>query len=91
MSVSLVDAKHLPVYGPYTAPSSRTIGVPHGKSVVTPYTGFSWTDQGDRTYRVGTRWNVAPGAVLSLEGTHNNGLGEEPGTSAIMLRAEVRW
>ena len=43
------------------------IGVPGTRGVATPYTGLSLGEGGQRTYRAGARWNVAPGATLGLE------------------------
>ena len=40
------------------------IGVPGTRGVVTPYAGLSLSEGSSRTYRAGTRWNLAPGAVL---------------------------
>ena len=42
-------------------------------------------------YRAGARWNVAPGAVLGLKGTHKPEPGERGQTTEIMLRNEGRW
>ena len=59
--------------------------------IVTPYTGLSLGGAGSRTWRTGTRWQLAPEATMGLEATRNAGAGEEPSTNAIEFRTEVRW
>ena len=66
------------------------MSVPRTRGVVTPYTGLS-LGEGARTYRAGTRWNLAPGAVLALEGTRYDGPNEAVGTNAIEFQTELRW
>ena len=66
------------------------MSVPQTRGVVTPYTGLS-LGEGARTYRAGTRWNLAPGAVLGLEATRQGGANGTAGTNAIELRTELRW
>ena len=67
------------------------MGVPGARGVVTPYTGLSLSEGSSRTVRAGTRWNVAPGAVLGLEATQQGGTNGTPGTWAIEFRTELRW
>ena len=43
--------------------------VPGTSGVVTAYTGLSLIEAGGRTWRTGTRWNIAPGAVMGIERT----------------------
>ena len=66
------------------------MSVPRTPGVVTLYTGLS-LGEGARTYRAGTRWNLAPGAVLGLEATRQGGANGAAGTNAIELRTELRW
>ena len=66
------------------------MSLPQTRGVVTPYTGLS-LGEGARTYRAGTRWNLAPGAVLGLEATRQGGANGAAGTNAIELRTELRW
>ena len=66
------------------------MSLPQTRGVVTPYTGLS-LGEGARTYRAGTRWNLAPGAVLGLEATRQDGANETAGTNAIEFRTELRW
>ena len=67
------------------------MGAPGARGVVTPYTGLSLSEGSSRTVRAGTRWNVAPGAVLGLEATQQGGTNGTPGTRAIKFQTELRW
>ena len=67
------------------------IDVPGTRGVVTPYTGLSLAEGAGRTVRAGTRWNLAPGAVLGLEGSREEGLGGNAPTESITFRTELRW
>ena len=58
--------------------------------VASPYTGLSWTEEGGRAYRIGTRWQLAPDALLALEARRAETREGAP-TNAALLRAEVRW
>ena len=66
------------------------MSLPQTRGVVTPYTGLS-LGEGTRTNRVGTRWNLAPGAVLGLEATRQGGANGAAGTNAIEFRTQLRW
>ena len=67
------------------------IGVPENRGVVTPYTGLSLADGGAHTVRAGVRWNVAPGAVLGVEGTRDEGAGANTPANAIRFQTRLRW
>ena len=45
------------------------IGAAPGLGVVTPYAGLGLAGEGARSWRAGIRWQLAPDAGLSLEGT----------------------
>ena len=62
---------------------------PAGAGVVIPYTALSVSHGGARTVRLGTRWNVSPGANLNAEASRN--VGNEAPADALMLRAAVHW
>ena len=67
------------------------IGVRRTRGVMTPYTGLSLTEGSGRTLPgAGTRWTVAPGAVLGLEGGHQGGANGTEGTKSIQFRTELR-
>ena len=67
------------------------IGVPRTRGVVTPYTGFTLGEGAGRSWRAGTWWNVAPGAVLGLEASHASGAQRTDPTRSVTLRTELRW
>ena len=46
---------------------------------------------GNRTWRSGTRWKVAPEATLGLEATRQEQRNSVTGENAILLRGQVRW
>ena len=58
---------------------------------MTPYTGLSLGEGGNRTWRTGTRWQLAPEATFGLEATRNEAHGEAGAVNALELRGEVRW
>ena len=69
------------------------LGGPQGLGLVTPYTGLSLGEGGNRTWRTGARWQLAPEAeaTFGLEATRNEGAGETGPVNAVELRAELRW
>ena len=67
------------------------MSVPRTRGVVTPYAGLSVSEGSSRTYRAGTRWNLAEGAVLGLEGSREEGVGGNAPTESITFRTELRW
>ena len=67
------------------------IVVPGTHGIVTPYAGLSLSEGSSRTYRAGTRWNLAEGAVLGFEGTRQDGADGTAGTNAIEFRTQLRW
>ena len=66
------------------------IGLPGTQGVLTPYTGLSLAQGGDRTWRTGTRWKMAQQATLGLEATRSQGRDATP-ANALFLRAVMRW
>ena len=40
-----------------------------GRGLVTPYAGLGLAEAGDRTWRAGARWSLAPTLAMSLDGT----------------------
>ena len=64
---------------------------PRITGVVTPYTGVSMADDGHRTWRLGTRWEVTRETVLGLEATRDEAGDGQEDTTAVLLRAAVRW
>ena len=66
------------------------IGLPGTRGLLTPYTGLSLGEGGDRTWRMGTRWKMAEQATLGLEATRSQGRDSTPVT-ALILRSVMRW
>ena len=64
---------------------------PAGVGVLTPYTGLSLNDGGNRTLKAGARWNVADGATVGIEATREEAAAQEKPTNAVMLRAALRF
>ena len=62
-----------------------------GFGVVTPYAGLEFAGEGARWWRMGTRWRVAPGASLGLEGTRRDATDDEGPEHGLMLRGGLRW
>ena len=60
--------------------------VPHTRGILTPYAGLTLAGEGARTVRTGTRWDIAPGAALGLEGTRT---GDDSGS--VDLRLQIAW
>ena len=59
---------------------------PWQAGVVTPYAGLSLAEAGNRTWRIGARWQVAPEIALGLEASGAAG-GEGDADNSLMLRA----
>ena len=87
----LAEDREFDATGRIEAELGYGLGMHSTRGVVTPYAGLSLAEGGNRTYRAGARWNIAPGAALGLEGTRHESAAEEPATSAIVLRAQLRW
>ena len=64
---------------------------PGGVGVLTPYTGLSLNDGGNRTLKAGARWNVADGATVGVEAAREETATQEKPTNAVMLRAAIRF
>ena len=61
---------------------------PRRQDVVTPYAGLSLGETGDRTWRSGNRWQVAPEIALGLEASGGAGGDAD---QFLMLRAQARF
>ena len=66
-------------------------GIRCTRGVVTPYTGLSLGEDAGKTVRAGARWKLAPGAVMGLEGTRQEGAHGGEGTNAIEFRTSISW
>ena len=68
------------------------VGVSGALGVLTPYSGLSLSNDGERTYRLGGRWNIAPAFNLSLEGDRMENTDDEDSPEhTLMLRGSMRW
>ena len=67
------------------------LGGPAGLGVVTPYAGLSLAGGGERAWRAGARWQVAPAATLGLEGTRREAANDDVPEHGITLRGALRW
>ena len=65
-------------------------GLPGNRGVLTPYAGLALGEAGDRTMRTGTRWQLSPNTVVSIEATHQASDASEP-DNQLKLRAALRF
>ena len=66
------------------------LGGPDGLGTVTPYTGLALSDTGERSWRLGARWQVAPSISLNLEGTRGESANDDGPAHGLMLRGVLR-
>ena len=67
------------------------IGAAHGLGMVTPYTGLGLTGDGARSWRMGARWQLAPAASVSVEGSLYEAANDDEPEHGLMLRGALRW
>ena len=67
------------------------VGVSGGRGVLTPYTGLSLSNDDERTYRLGGRWNVGPAFNINLEGDRREHADDGSPEHILMLRGTMRW
>ena len=67
------------------------LGAAHGLGLVTPYTGLELVDGRARLWRMGARWQLAPAASVSVEGTRHEGIRDGGPEHGLMLRGALRW
>ena len=65
-------------------------GLPGNRGLLTPYAGLTLGDAGNRTVRTGTRWQLSPDTVVSVEATRQ---ASDAGAAAneLRLRAALRF
>ena len=61
----------------------------HG--VVTPYAGLGLAEAGDRTWRAGARWSLAPHLAMSLDGTRREAANDDAPEHGVQFRFTLRW
>ena len=62
-----------------------------GRGVVTPYAGLGLAEAGDRTWRAGARWSLAPHLAMSLDGTRREPANDDAPEHAGLFRLILRW
>ena len=67
------------------------LGAPRGLGLLTPYAGLGLAGEAGRSWRAGARWQVAPDASLSLEGTRREAANDDTSEHGLMLRGSLRW
>ena len=64
-------------------------GLPGNRGVLTPYAGMTLGDAGNRTVRGGTRWQLNPDTIVSVEATRQASAGEAD--NQLILRTALRF
>ena len=64
---------------------------PRGAGVATPYAGLGLAREGERAWRAGARWDLAPRFTLGLEATRHEPSTNDPPEHRLMLRGALRW
>ena len=67
------------------------LGVAPGMGVVTPYAGLGLSGEGAQWWRMGTRWQLAPAASVSVEGSLYDAANDDGPGHGLMLRGALRW
>ena len=65
------------------------LGVAPGMGVVTPYAGLGLAGEGAQWWRMGARWQLAPAASVSVEGSLYEAANDDG--HGLMLRGALRW
>ena len=61
------------------------------RGVVTPYAGFGLAEAGDRTWRAGARWSLAPHLAMSLDGARREPANDDAPEHGAQFRLTLRW
>ena len=67
------------------------LGVAPGMGVVTPYAGLGLAGEGAQWWRMGARWQFAPAASVSVEGSLYEAANDDGPAHGLMLRGALRW
>ena len=67
------------------------MGAAPGLGVVTPYAGLGLAREGARSWLAGMRWQLAPDAGLSLEGTRREPARYHDPEHSLTVRGSLRW
>ena len=61
------------------------------RGLVTPYAGLGLAEAGDRTWRAGARWSLAPHLAMSLDGTRSEAANDDAPEHGVQFRFTLRW
>ena len=61
------------------------------RGLVTPYAGLGLAEAGNRTWRAGARWSLAPTLAMSLDGTRREAANDNAPEHGVQFRLTVRW
>ena len=61
------------------------------RGVVTPYAGLGLAEAGDRTWRAGARWSLAPHLAMSLDGARREPANDDAPEHGVQFRLTLRW
>ena len=64
---------------------------PRGVGVATPWAGLGLAREGERAWRAGARWKLAPDFTLGLEATRREPSTNDPPEHRLMLRGALHW
>ena len=67
------------------------LGAFGGRGVVTPYAGLGLAEAGDRTWRAGARWSLAPHLAMSLDGTRSEPSNDDAPEHGVQFRFTLHW
>ena len=67
------------------------LGAFGGHGLVTPYAGLGLAGAGDRTWRAGARWSLAPHLAMSLDGARREPANDDAAEHGVQFRFTLRW
>ena len=62
-----------------------------GRGVMTPWAGLGLAEAGDRTWRAGARWSLAPHLAISLDGARREPANDDAPEHGAQFRLILRW
>ena len=62
-----------------------------GRGRVTPYAGLGLAEAGDRTWRAGARWSLAPTLAMSLDGMRREPANDDAPEHGVQFGFTLRW
>ena len=61
------------------------------RGVMTPWAGLGLAEAGDRTWRAGARWSLAPHLAISLDGARSEPANDDAPVHGAQFRLILRW